>query len=87
MIYLTLDEIIRLHNAVLTQSGGLPGIKNLGLLDSAVAQPQMTFGGVDLYSTLPEKAAALGFSLSLVIMRSRMGTSGSATPPWNCSSY
>ena len=35
----------------------------LGAVESAVAQPQMTFGGKDLYFTLADKAAALGFSL------------------------
>lgn len=64
MIYLTLDEVVQLQAAVIAQSGGLPGIKNAGMIDSAVAQPQMTFGGQDLYPTLAEKAAALGFSLA-----------------------
>ena len=38
-------------------------IRDLGALESALAQPQMTFDGVDLYPTLVDKAAALGFSL------------------------
>lgn len=45
------------------QSGGLVGIRDLGALESAVAQPRMTFSGVDLYPSLVEKASALGFSL------------------------
>ncbi len=40
-----------------------PGIRDFGALEYAIAQPKATFGGVDLYPTLPEKAAALGFSL------------------------
>ena len=39
------------------------GLLDLGALDSAVAQPHMTFEAHELYPTLPEKAAALGFSL------------------------
>lgn len=39
------------------------GIRDLGALESALAQPRMTFGGEDLYPTLVEKASALGFSL------------------------
>ncbi len=35
----------------------------MGALESAVAQPRMTFGGEDLYPDLPSKAAALGFSI------------------------
>lgn len=38
-------------------------IRDLGILESAVAQPKMTFGGEDLYPTIIEKASALGFSL------------------------
>ena len=44
-------------------TGGAPGIRDLGALESAVAQPKATFDGVDLYPTLVERAAALGFSL------------------------
>ena len=39
------------------------GIRDVGLLESAIAQPRMTFGGVELYSGLLEKAAWLGFSI------------------------
>jgi death-on-curing protein len=61
--YLTLEEVLELHRLVLEQSGGLDGVRDLGGLESALAQPQMTFGGQDLYPSLAEKAAALGFSL------------------------
>jgi death-on-curing protein len=63
MRYLTQDEVLELHQAVIQQSGGGSGIRDLGALQSAVAQPKMTFGGVDLYLTIEEKGAALGFSL------------------------
>lgn len=61
--YLTLPEVLELHRLVLEQSGGRPGLRDAGALDSALARPRMTFGGNDLYTTLSEKAAALGFSL------------------------
>ena len=64
MIYLTTDEVIRLQDMVIQQSGGMLGILDHGKIDSAVAQPQATFGGQDLYPTLADKAAALGFSLA-----------------------
>ena len=60
--YLSLEEVLELHRLVLRQSGGLEGVRDLGGLESAVAQPQMTFDGQDLYPCLPTKAAALGFS-------------------------
>ena len=61
--YLTLEEVLELHRLALEQSGGLEGVRDLGGLESALAQPQMTFGGQELYPGLAEKAAALGFSL------------------------
>jgi len=61
--YLTLIEILELHRRILEQSGGASGIRDIGLLESAIAQPRMTFGGEDLYPSLLEKAAALGFSI------------------------
>lgn len=61
--YLTLDEVMSLHRQILKQSGGTAGVRDLGSLESAIAQPMMTFGGEDLYPTLVDKAAALGFSL------------------------
>jgi death on curing protein len=61
--YLTVGEVLEIYRRVMQQSGGLVGIRDLGGLESAVAQPRMTFGGLELYPTLTEKAAALGFSL------------------------
>jgi death-on-curing protein len=63
MRYVTLKEAIELHLRVIEQSGGLAGIRDLGMLESALAQPLMTLGGEELYPTLAEKASALGFSL------------------------
>ena len=61
--YLSLEEVLELHGLVVRQSGGIDGVRDPGSLESAVAQPQMTFDGRDLYPSLPAKAAALGFSL------------------------
>jgi death-on-curing protein len=63
MRYLALAEIVELHRRVLQATGGAPGVRDLGALESAVAQPKATFGGVDLYLTLVEKAAALCVAL------------------------
>ncbi len=48
---------------IMEQVGGSSGLRDLEAVESAVAQPRMTFGGADLYPTLVEKAAALCFSL------------------------
>jgi len=63
MRYLTLGEIVELHRRLLQATGGAPGIRDFGVLESAVAEPKATFGGVDLYPILVEKGAALCFSL------------------------
>jgi len=63
MRYLTLEDILSLHVRLIAQSGGSPGLRERGALESAVAQPEMSFGGEDLYPTIAEKAAALGHSL------------------------
>ena len=62
MRHLTLGEVVELHRRLL-QAGGTPAIRDLAALESAIAQPKATFAGIDLYPTLVEKAAALGFSL------------------------
>jgi death-on-curing protein len=63
MRYLALAEVLRIHTRVIAQSGGSEGIRDQSGLESAIAQPRMTFGGSDLYPLLAEKAAALGYSL------------------------
>ena len=63
MRYLTLTEILDLHRRVIEQSGGAEGVRDLGAVESAVAQPQMTFGGDKLYPSIESKATALCFSL------------------------
>lgn len=63
MRYLSYEDVLRLYDAVMRSSGGSPGIRDDGLLRSAIAQPRMSFGGAELYATLAEKCAALGFSL------------------------
>jgi death-on-curing protein len=63
MRYLTLGEVVELHRRLLAQSGGAAGIRDLGLLESALAQPRATFDGNDLHPTIVDKAAAVGFAL------------------------
>jgi death on curing protein len=63
MRYLTVEELLVLHSRLIGTSGGSLGVRDANALDSAVAQPLMTFGGIDLYETIARKAAALGHSL------------------------
>ena len=61
--YLTLAEVLSLHAELLASSGGAAGIRDLGRVQAALAQPMATFDGDELYPTVVAKAAALGFSL------------------------
>jgi death on curing protein len=61
--YISIERILLIYRYVIEQSGGTSGLRDRGLLEAALAQPQMTYGGVDLYDSLVDKAAALGFSL------------------------
>ena len=63
MRYLILSEAFEIYRRIMERSGGTVGIHSLGALESALAQPRLTFGGEELYLTIVEKAAALGFSL------------------------
>jgi death on curing protein len=63
MRYLTVGEVLEIYNRVMEQSGGGVGILDLGALESAVAQPRMTFNDEELYPTIVEKASALGYSI------------------------
>lgn len=63
MRFLTLNEVLDIHRQLLDLYGGSKGIRDLGALESAIAQPRMTFGGEELYPTMVEKAAALGYSI------------------------
>ena len=63
MRYLTVGEVLEIYSQVMKLSGGGVGIRDIGALESAVAQPRMTFNGEELYPTIVEKASALGFSL------------------------
>jgi death-on-curing protein len=62
-VFLTVRHVLRLHLLVMEQSGGRASIRELAGIESAVAQPRMTFDDHELYPSVAEKAAALGFSL------------------------
>ena len=63
MSYLSRDAVLALHRRIIETSGGSMGVRDYSGLESAVAQPHMTFDDQDLYPTFVEKAAALCFSL------------------------
>lgn len=64
MIYLSLEQIIELHDALIEKFGGLIGIRERGLLESAVAIPMMAVFGDELHKTIYNKAAAYLFYIA-----------------------
>lgn len=63
MRYLSIAEVLDLHQRLFADTGGATGVRDLGALESAVSQPHASFGGQDLYPDLVAKAAALCYSL------------------------
>lgn len=61
--YVTLEQILVIHQDQIERYGGTSGIRTLSLLESAVLRPQSTFNGKELYTDIFEKAASLMHSL------------------------
>ena len=57
--YPSLDDVYRFHNIQIFLYGGSAGVRDEGLVESALLTPQQTFAGQDLYPTMSDKAAAL----------------------------
>ena len=62
-VYLSVEQVKDLHRSQLARYGGLGALRDSGGLEAAIARPQMTFGGEDLYQDVAAKAAALLHSL------------------------
>lgn len=65
IVYLTLEQVLVIHQDQIDRYGGSHGIRELALLESAIYRPQTTFGGEQLYPTIFDKVAALMHSLIL----------------------
>ncbi len=63
MNYLTPQQVLAIHDQVIKRFGGSFGLRELDLLESAVARPLASYDGEDLYKTIFDKAAALLHSL------------------------
>ena len=63
MIKLTKEQVISIHSSLIEATGGTNGVRDIGLLESALEAPFQTFDGKDLYPALIQKAARLGHSL------------------------
>ncbi len=59
MRYLSVEDVIFINRQVVEHAGGLIGIRDIGLIDSAVNRPKATFNGKDLHPSLFEKSAVV----------------------------
>ena len=63
--FLDQASVLRIHERQIRKYGGTPGVRDDGLLESALAQPQATFGGALLHLTIYEQAAAYLYHLAM----------------------
>ena len=64
MILLTIEEILSLHEKLIDKTGGSRGIRDMGLLESAVYSTETSFDDIEQYPSVEEKAARLMFALT-----------------------
>lgn len=63
MIKLTKEQVVSIHSSLIKASGGTDGVRDEGLLESALESPFQTFDGHDIYPSIIQKAARIGYSL------------------------
>lgn len=78
MIILSKEQVLKLHERLIAATGGSAGIRDEGMLDSALSNPFQSFGGEELYPSMQAKAAQLCFGLvknhSMIDGNKRLGT-------------
>lgn len=63
MIRLTKEQVIKIHSSLIAKTGGIDGIRDENLLESSLNSPFQSFDGVELYPSIMQKAAWIGYSL------------------------
>lgn len=64
MILLTVNEIVVLHDQLINETGGSSGIRDMGLLESAIYSAIQSFDDIEVYPTIKEKAARFAFAIT-----------------------
>ena len=59
----TVEDVLLLHRKLIERTGGAEGVRDLGLIESALARAEASFGGVEAHPSLEDKAAAVGCGL------------------------
>ena len=63
MIFFEYEQVVRIHSSLIAKTGGMDGVRDENLLDSALKSPFQTFGGNELYPDILDKASQLCYSL------------------------
>lgn len=84
MILLTVDEIISLHHKLINKTGGSGGIRDVGLLESAVYSTETSYDNIEQYQSVEQKAARLMFSLVKIM---HLSTETRESAFWPCLSH
>ena len=63
MIVLEKEQIITMHSMLISETGGIDGLRDVSLLESAIKAPFQSFEGTELYPTIYQKASRLGFGI------------------------
>ena len=63
MIFFGYEQVVKIHSSIIAKTGGMDGIRDKNLLDSALKSPFQTFGGRELYPDIFDKASQLCYSL------------------------
>ena len=64
MIWISADDVIALHSLVIQKSGGMDGLRDRSVLESAISAPLQSFGGIELFPGDIDKIARVGFGLA-----------------------
>ena len=64
MIWVNVEDVVMIHSRIIEATGGLDGIRDKDGLAAAIAAPLQSFGGEDLFPTVIEKIARLGYGLA-----------------------
>lgn len=63
MIILNKRQVLLLHSRLIAETGGIGGVRDDGLLESSLNAPFQSFGGIDVFPSIQQKAARLGYGL------------------------
>ena len=63
MIFFSFEQVLKLHSSLIEKTGGIDGVRDKNLLDSALKAPFQTFGGNELYPDVYDKASQVCYSM------------------------